>query len=285
MPNIKEVSITCSDGYKLAGALFIPEAAKAAVMIGPATGIRQQFYRAFATFLSAHDYAVVTFDNRGIGHSKGATFEEGNPSLVSWGKLDMTAVLELLGHTFPRIDYHLIGHSAGGQLAGLMGNAKDLRSMFNFGCSSGSVSNMAYPYKLVAHFWLNFVIPTSNLVFGHTKSQWFGMGEPLPKQVAYEWQKYCNSKGYIAAELGTNIHEHWYNQLTFPTQWLHATDDNIATLVNVKDMIRVYEKIEYEIISLNPKDFGFQEIGHMSFFSSKKQQLWAYALRWLQQFD
>ena len=34
-------------------------------------------------------------------------------------------------------------------------------------------------------------------------------------------------------------------------------------------------------ITLSPSDWGYKEIGHMKFFSSKKKELGKYALDWL----
>ncbi|MEO0470756.1 MAG: alpha/beta fold hydrolase [Bacteroidota bacterium] len=283
MDKTQEVRIACTDGFSLAGTLFIPEEVKAAVLLAPATGIKRRFYASFSRFLAQNGYAVLTFENRGIGDSKAANINEGNPSLVSWGKLDMTAALDYLKAEFPASSYHLIGHSAGGQLVGLMENAQDLRSMFNYGCSSGSLQNISFPFIIPSHFLMNFVIPVSNLLFGHTKSQWFGMGEPLPKQVASDWRRWCNGQGYVKVDLDTRIQSHQYDTLSFPSLWLHAVDDSIASLTNVKDMVRVYSAIESEIVSLRPADFQMKEIGHMKFFSSKKQVLWKYALDWLDQ--
>lgn len=275
------IKIKCADGFDLTATFYQVTKAKAALMIAPATGIKRIFYHSFATFLAQNGYAVITFDNRGIGDSIGASINSRNSSLVDWGRLDMTAVLEHLKRTCPNTDYHLIGHSAGGQLVGLMENAKELKSMFNFACSSGSMANLKYPFKFKSHFFLNGLIPVSNLIFGHAKINWFGMGEPLPKRVASQWRNWCNGKGYVKVYLDKMNPPHLFDELDFPTLWLHATDDEIANLENVKDMIRVYSNIPYKIVTLHPPDLNYSEIGHMKFFSSKKQKLWQYAIDWL----
>lgn len=277
----KEVVITCQDGFTLAGTLFTPNTVKAAVMIAPATGIKKTFYWAFANYLCEHHYAVLTFDNRGIGQSIQESLNHGNPSLTNWGVLDMTAVLEFLKTRFPNKDYHLVGHSAGGQLVGLMKNAQDLKSMFNFGSSSGSIKYARYPFKLKSAFFLRVFIPLCNLLFGHTKSQWVGMGEPLPKQVGKEWSKWCSGTGYVKVDLDTKIKTHLYNTLAFNSLWVHAQDDEIANYNNVKDMIRVFPNIKADIITLSPNAYGFKTIGHMKFFSRQKKALWPIALDWL----
>ena len=107
------------------------------------------------------------------------------------------------------------------------------------------------------------------------------MGEPLPKEVGREWRKWCNGKGYVNIDLNTKIKTHYYDELDFETLWIHSTDDEIANYENVKDMIRVYSKIKAKIITLSPGDYGFKDIGHMKFFSSKKSKLWYLVTDWL----
>lgn len=281
MSNKIELKIKCEDGFELSGTVFNPTEVKAAILIAPATGLKQQFYNSFATYLSENGFGVLTFDNRGIGKSKGKSINGVNASLINWGKLDMTAALESLKLTFPNVDYHLIGHSAGGQLVGLMKNSKELKSMFNYGSSSGSLKLSKYPFKLKSLFWFKIYIPISNLFFGHTKSQWVGMGEPLPKLVATDWKRWCAGTGYVKVDLDTSIKDHLYDELSMNSMWLHAKDDDIATVETVNDMIRVFSKVNSQLLTLDPDNYGFKDLGHMKFFSSKKRELWGLALTWL----
>ncbi len=279
-----EMNIKCTDDFLLSAMLYRPEKIKAAVLIAPATGIKKRFYNAFATFLAENGYGVICFENRGIGGSKqGKSINSGNPSLIAWGRLDLTAAFSQLQISFPNTEYHIVGHSAGGQLTGLMEDVSQIKSLFNFASSSGSLSNMNGFFKFQATFFLNVFIPINNLLFGHTKSQWVGMGEPLPKQVAKEWSKWCNGKGYVAVDFNRNIQSHLYNAITAPSMWVHATDDGIANSKNVEDMTRIYSNSKVEVKTLIPADKGFKDIGHMKFFSSKYSQLWQIALDWLEQ--
>ncbi len=281
--NIEDIQIKCKDGFELSGTRYNPTSIKGAVIIAPATGIKRRFYNSFATHLANNNYGVICFDNRGVGDSKKDSINKINASLINWGKLDMTAVLKELKESFPNQSYHLIGHSVGGQLVGLMENALDIKSMFNFASSSGSLRYMKYPFKLSALFFLNVFIPFSNFLFGKANSQWVGMGEPLPKLVAKQWTKWCNGKGYVETSFDKEIKKHTYDQLKFPSMWLYAEDDGIANYENVKDMARIYSKSEVTIVSLDPKELEKKALGHMGFFSSKNKELWNYALKWLEE--
>jgi len=277
-----DIKITCADQIQLAATSFTPkQALKGAILIAPATGIKRQFYVNFASHLAKHGYGVVTFDNRGIGGSLIGAIKHCDASLQCWGEQDLPAALEQLKQNFPNTRYHLIGHSAGGQLVGLMPNANELSSIFNYGCSSGSLRNMPPPQRFKAHFFMNFFVPISNTLFGHTKSQWLGMGEPLPRNVAKQWQTWCNGSSYVKMAFGKTIHTHFYNELATPSMWVNASDDDIANLKNTDDMLSVFKKLPANKLVLSAKEHGLDEIGHMKFFSKKSKVLWSYPLDWL----
>jgi predicted alpha/beta hydrolase len=279
---IEDVTITCRDDVIIRGTLYKPiQNLKGAILIGPATGIKRQFYANFAIHLAEQGYGVLTFDNRGIGGSLTGEVNLSQASLQCWGEKDMPAAFDFLMTSFPTVRYHLVGHSAGGQLIGLMDNAKRISSVFNVACSSGCIKNMTFPFTVTAHFFMNLVIPMSNLFFGHAKAQWFGMGEPLPKRAARQWQKWCNGQGYVKTAFGKTVHQHLYNELDMPAMWVNALDDHIANDANVADMIAVFPKMQAQTLTLNKEDYALNEIGHMKFFSRKSQVLWKNTTDWL----
>jgi predicted alpha/beta hydrolase len=280
-----ESRVICADNVTLKATIYRPfHDIKGAILIGPATGIKRQFYAHFSKFLAENGYGVITFDNRGIGESLNGHINECDASLQCWGEKDMPAVFEELKRTFPQVKYHLFGHSAGGQLVGLMHNAMELTSIFNVACSSGQLKNMKKMSIIKAHFFMNMFIPLSNLFFGHTKSQWFGMGEQLPKPAAAQWRSWCNGEGYVKVAFGKTIHTHLYNELSIPSLWINAVDDEIAIDENVSDMISVFSKLETETLTLSAEDYGLKEIGHMKFFSRRSKVLWKHALDWLEKY-
>jgi len=277
-----DIKITCADKLLIAATSFTPtQVIKGAVLVAPATGIKRQFYASFAAHLAKHGYGVMTFDNRGIGGSLIGTVKNCNASLQCWGEQDLPAAFEQLKQAFPNTRYHLIGHSAGGQLVGLMPNASELSSIFNYGCSSGSMKNMPLPHQLKARFFMNFFIPMSNALFGYTKSHWLDMGEPLPKNVAKQWQTWCNGSGYVKVAFGKTIHKHFYNELETPSMWVNAADDYIANDKNTDDMLSIFKKLPFNKLTISAKDHDLDEIGHMKFFSRKSKILWEYPLNWL----
>ncbi len=291
-----ETKVTSIDTYALtiisdrnralSATIYRPKTSvKTAVMIAPATGIKRQFYHNFATFLAEQGFGVLTFDNEGIGESLTTDLTKCDASLISWGRHDMPAALDALQDEFGNATYHLIGHSAGGQLIGLMPNYASIASVFNVACSSGCIKNMDMPYKLKAMGFMDAFIPLTNLTLGYTPADKIGMGEPLPRSVARQWRAWCNGAGYIKTAFGKSVHTHFYDELSMPALWLGFSDDDIANSKNMDDMIRVFTKMPIEKRILDPKDFGLNSIGHMRYFSSKTNakapELWQMAVDWL----
>lgn len=280
-PSQQTIEIITKHPATLAATLFKPTTLKAAVMIAPATGIKRQFYQDFAQYLVEHGFGVIIYDNEDIGDSVQGNLKQSNASLISWGRYDMTSVLDRLTTEFPNTTYHLIGHSAGGQLFGLMPNHHKLTSVFNVACSSGQIDNMAMPYRAKARYFMDVFIPVSNALFGYSKTSKVGMGEDLPKNVAKQWRDWCNGAGYINTAFGKTVKMHYYNDVTLPALWLNAPDDDIANDLNVTDMIRVFPNMQASAKTLIPQDYGLKQIGHMKFFSRQNQVLWQQAIDWL----
>ena len=282
---VKSENVKVANGNQvfLDATLFVPTNCVGTILIGPATGIKKGFYVNFAQYFAENNYAVLFFDNEGIGKSLTKPISKVKASLESWGRSDMKVMVDYLSERFPQQKMHLIGHSAGGQLFGLMDNYDRLTSVFNFACSSGSIKNMNQPFKRKADFFLSYFIPFSNLVFGYTKSPIFGMGENLPKKVAKEWGQWCNGSGYVKTAFGKTIHQHHYDDLKIPIFWINSTDDDIANIKNVIEMAEVFTNSQHQFLTLNPKEQNTNEIGHMKFFSRKNQHLWWMALDWINQ--
>lgn len=98
---LTDIKIPTQTHATLMASVFTPNTPiKSAVMIAPATGIKRQFYQNFAEFLAKNGYAVITFDNEGIGDSLDSDIAKCPASLISWGRYDMTAVLDTLIATF-----------------------------------------------------------------------------------------------------------------------------------------------------------------------------------------
>ncbi len=250
-------------------------------MLCGATGIKRKFYQPFAEYLASQGFGVISFDFRGTGDSLLGKVRQSPASLVCWGTLDMPAVLDTLKRCFNDTRYHLVGHSAGGQLIGLMPNAQSLDSIVTFGASAGRLANFHPWYRLKAHIFMNLFIPVSNLVLGYTAADKLGMGQPLPPKVAAQWRAWCSGKGYPVAGFGKEIKQHYYPELRQPALWMFATDDDIAGEANVEELLMLYSQLKVKRLRLTPKESASGKLGHMGFFRPDNKPLWHYVSDWL----
>ena len=260
----------------------MPDAPRAFILICSATALRQQFYWKFAEWMTTQGYGVLTFDYRGIGASlNGRSVRDSSARKQDWGQLDMPAALDYLVCKFPDLPIHLVGHSVGGQLIGLMPNHERLERIVTVGSSSGYLYNLASGTRLFAAFLLKVYIPISAKLLGYVPTRWIGWGEDLPAQVALQWAAWCTRPGYVLNALGSDVAVDFFDQIKGPILWLTATDDPIATPENIDDMLRLYENASVTRSRINPREYGLERIGHVGFFRARNAKLWPLIADWL----
>lgn len=276
MSNLIEVSIPAA-GQPLAGTFFPALGGSHAkpLLICPATGIFQKFYFPFARWLAEQGFSVLVFDYRGIGKSlQESHVKHCDVKKQDWGVYDMPAALDYLLQLTGQSSAYLIGHSAGGQLFGLMHNHAKLRGVLAVAASSGHVKNIRKDKRSGARFMLRWVIPISSALLGYMPAKRFGWGENLPKGVARQWAKWCSSPGYVENEFGQGVQEHWFERFSSPITFVHASDDEIATLANVEDIMRLFTIASKKRLEIKPETFELDKVGHIDIFRERCNVIW-----------
>jgi len=127
---------------------------------------------------------------------------------VQWGQLDIsTAIDHLLVHTGAE-KVTLLGHSAGGQLLGIVPNYHKVAKVVAVSGSTGHVKGLKGKTKLLAPVMFNVIFPVARITKGYGPTQAIGMGENLPKDVAREWAQFCSKPGYVINAIGKKLHHH-----------------------------------------------------------------------------
>lgn len=266
----------CKDGYQLA-AQFYPaqdHTKPYPILICPATGITKNFYHAFAEWLNQQGYSVLSFDFRGIGESLHGPLKNSTASINDWGIYDIPAAIETLLERTQAQKVIIVGHSAGGQLLGITSNYNKVAKVLAIAGSTGHVKGLKGKTKILAPVMFNVIFPVSSFLKGYGATQFIGMGENLPKNVAKQWAEFCSKPGYVMNAIGKSIFEDYHQEIQCPITSFWATDDEIATQANVKDLLRLYPNAPTKLIELNPQQHGYKQIGHMSMFKKSHQKLW-----------
>ncbi|WP_082079473.1 alpha/beta hydrolase family protein [Cupriavidus basilensis] len=272
----ESIRFHAGDGYSLGGSYFPAQYdEKIPILICPATGVKQTFYYAFARWLCEQGYSVFVFDYRGIGASIAEPHIKFSKARIQdWGELDMPAALRWLLERTGANKAHLIGHSAGAQLVGLMPNHGAVCSLAAISASSGYIGNIGWPLRPVAAFLLLFYIPFSARLFGYVPAKWLGWGESLPVGVARQWSRWCRSPGYVENEFGAGVGHHYYQEFQAPITVVSACDDALATRRNIDDWLRLLPNARKSISVLRPADFGGEPIGHINMFRRSHSDMW-----------
>ena len=280
MTAFEDIQIKCKDNYVLSGR-FYPSKNNTShnlpILICPATGITKNFYQSFAQWLSEQDYNVLSFDFRGIGESLHGQLKDSTASIVQWGQLDIPAAIEKLLEKTQVNKVILLGHSAGGQLLGIVPNYEKVAKVVAVSGSTGHVKGLKGRTKFLAPIMFKGIFPLARLTLGYGPTNAIGMGENLPKDVAKQWAQFCGKPGYIINAISdtVDVQDNFHEKITAPITVLWSSDDEIATKVNVKDLLRLYPNSKTEMIELNPQSYKHKAIGHMLMFKKSHKNLWS----------
>ena len=270
------LAIHCVDGQRLQGHFFAARGPAQAlpVLVAPATGVRQQFYWRFADWLAGQGHAVLVFDYRGIGLSRDGPLAGSAAELVDWARQDQVAALQALLVRTGAAQAALVGHSAGGQMIGLLPNHERIARLVGVAASSGWFGGLRPGYAWKARLAFGMLLPLVTRLKGYAPTSWFGLGEDLPSGVGLQWVQWCRAGGYATNGVLRQGARDFHAQVRTPMTVLHADDDDIATPATVHDLLRTLPSAPRAFLQVRPGDHGLRHIGHLDWFRQSHQALW-----------
>jgi predicted alpha/beta hydrolase len=279
----RSISIPALDGYRLAASLFPPTAADngVVVQINGATGVRRDYYRAYARFLASRGFHVVTYNYRGIGDSRDIGWRGGAATMQDWGEQDIAGVIGWCTHEYPGHRLVCVGHSGGGQWLGLARNNACVRAQLAISSQSGYWRHYRLrDWPRLLFIWY-VLVPLAARLLGRFPGRLTG-SEDLPKDVALNWARWCRNPHYVSDRRGRALREHFHayrGRLRF-----YVIDDDrfFAPADAVRALAGYYENADVQILHVAPADYGLAEIGHFGFFrSAMTEQAWQQTADWL----
>ena len=275
------MELIARDGTRLGAELYRPAApGPRAVMILPATGVKQQYYARFAAYLAERGFAALTFDYRGIGRSLHGSVRAVGAGMRDWGLLDAAAALDFLAREFPQSRLMAVGHSFGGQALGLLPRPERLAAALTVGSQSGYWRH--WPPLGRAWMWpaTHLGLPLVPRLLGYFPGARLGFGEDLPRNVAIEWASWCRHPRYLVGALGV---EREYARFAAPLRLYAIRDDAFAPERAVEALALLYPSARPEVRRVAPQELGVARIGHFGFFREAfRDTLWREAADWLE---
>ena len=273
------VSITAADGHRLGGTLFRAATNERVVIVHGAMAVPHAFYRHFARYLQGRGWTVLTYDYRGIGDSRPDSLKGFEAKTSDWGLLDMPAVLDWAQQTLRPQKIYFVGHSAGGQQAGLLLHPEPVSAMATVSSQSGYWLYQGGLEKLKVLLLTTFFLPTVSRLVGYFPWSRFASGEDLPKQVAIQWAQWCRSPQYILGDRSLPLER--YANFRAPVLAYSVDDDNWGTKRAVDAMMSAYPNVERR--HLVAAEYGLDRLQHMGFFRRGSERLWQEMFDWLRQ--
>jgi predicted alpha/beta hydrolase len=252
------------------------------VLINSATGVKQDYYKDFANFLSKHGVNVYTFDYRGIGGSRPARLAGMASDMKDWAK-DVDGMIAHISNVHPRSRLVVVGHSVGGQLIGMASLASQVEAVIMVGAQTPYWKNYpgAWMKTKLLLLW-NLIIPLFTKLFGYFPASRLGLFEDLPPHVALQWARWAKSSHYAFDELPAL--EKAFAALDQPALMISFTDDELAPLPAVLDLKKYLTGMKIDHRHYDPDDLAQQDVGHFGFFKKKLESaMWKEIELWIHQ--
>ncbi|KMQ65604.1 alpha/beta hydrolase [Chryseobacterium angstadtii] len=271
---MEKLELITKDKTALAVHLFRPEKSNGKLLlINSATGVKQQVYFSFARFFSEHGFTVITYDYRGIGLSKPQNMKGFKASMRIWGSEDYKTLTQYIKTEFPDYRKYALGHSVGALILGMNKDSEMFEEFIFVGTQNAFVGNLKFKTKIEAYLGFGIVQPLTTRFLGYFPANWFGLGESLPKNCAYDWRTLIlNRKS--TNRLLEKIDDYSKN-LTQEVFVIRAEDDVWLTEKGVLSLLNnTYPNLKpsYRLVKTSESDK--KEIGHINFFRSYNQKLW-----------
>jgi predicted alpha/beta hydrolase len=278
----RQISIACSDGFVIAGCLFeAPDDPLGTVVVAPALGVPQDFYRPMAGFLAANGFHAVTFDYRGIGRSRSTQASGSEIRMDQWGSLDMDAVLGA-AHDLPGGALFLLGHSAGGQLFGLAPNSEYLDGVIMVSSLIPWWRSFPWPWSIRVWILMHLVMPLFSRGRNDFPARRLGISSvDVPSGVTRQWSRWGRRPDYFFDERwGLDLHR--YASFDFPVLVCHVDDDDYAPWLAIQRLLEKLPRVRKEIWHIDSSRSTTASLGHVGFFREAMEDIyWGKIADWL----
>lgn len=271
---MEKLSLTTQDGISIISHLFLPEKSNnKLLLINSATGVKQQIYFSFAHYFSKKGFTVITYDYRGIGLSKPEKMKNFKASMRIWGSEDYKIVTDYIKNHFNEYRKYCLGHSVGALILGMNDDSVMFEEFVFVGTQNAFVGNLKFRTKIEAYLGFGIVQPLTTGLLGYFPANWFGLGESLPKNCAYDWRTLILNRKSTNGLLEKIVD--YSKKLTQKVFVIRAEDDVWLTEKGVRSLLEnTYPNLKptYRLLKTAESEKG--EIGHVNFFRSYNKKLW-----------
>lgn len=283
MPDVAtqaDITLPARDGYPLAATIFMPANPQRVALINAAAATPRKIYRGLAEYLRDRDFAVLTYDYRGIGGSRAASLRGLAGRMRDWATLDIAAAVDYARRTWPSLPLTFIGHSFGGQALGLISNNGEVSRALMIAAQAGTWRLIQSPEKYRILVLMTLVGPLVARALGYLPGR-IGLGEDMPRDVFLEWSGWVASPRYFFDD-ATLVELKNFARYRNPVRAIGLDDDSWATAPAIDLLVSGFTNAAVARVQIAPSDVGAARIGHFGFFRpAHRETLWRDAADWL----
>lgn len=276
----RDVSFNAEDGFPIAGTLVSnPANDGPLVLISSATAVSRGYYLKFAlATVEAGARAALIYDYRGVAGSQPPEGWNKRLNMKDWGILDMPAAIAFLDTQAPGHKMVGLGHSIGGTILGLCGQADRFARFAMVAAALGTLS--LTDERLMLSAKINLVAKPICALLGRVPG-WLGIGETLPATVFTDWARWCQQPNYLFDDADISEKSR-FAEVEGKILSIVADDDPWATKRAVLALQARFPGVSFDRWHLIPRAFGADEIGHFGFFRSRfSDTLWPKLTEWI----
>ena len=275
-----EIHITGKD--PITATLWTAVSPKGFVLIQPATGVPQDFYRSFAEYLNGLDFHVLTYDYRGIGRSRIKDLRHYDVSMSDWMLEDTVYVTDWVSKRFKELPLLAVGHSVGGHAIAISPATQTLTAGVMIASHAGVTALIQSP---VERFRVGVVMrvltPILCRLCGYMPARRLGLGENLPSAMMQQWSGWTRLPNYFYDDPLLRAAER-ASQVKIPLLVLGFDDDPWANPRAISRLLEPLKNAAIERQHIQHQNVGLPGIGHMGFFRKRNAQaLWPIVSDWL----
>lgn len=271
------VTIPARDGVALGGTVFEASIPRGVLLVSGATAVPHRFYHPFAEHMAGLGWTTVTYDYRGIGESLAGPLRKSRATMTDWALRDLPGAADWTLATFGVDQIAMIGHSVGGQVAGLYDRPGSISKMVTMSAQSGHWRYQGGGQRAYVAFNVWIAMPIITRIVGYVPWSRFARGEDLPSGVGLEWASWSRHRRYLFRDERLPLER--YTSFTAPTLAYSFADDDWGTERSVRVFMSEYPTVEYRHIA--PSDIGMNRMGHMGAFGPEAKPLWNQVADWL----
>lgn len=270
----KSVTIL-AQGVELAGRYYPPIGPiRANLVLHPATGVPQRYYRHFAEWAARRSVGTLTYDYRDFGESLHRPMRESESTFADWLIHDQSAADRVLSELAPDGPLWSLGHSAGG-LGLLFRNLNPrVERIITIGSGFAHVSDHPWSYlPVVLAFWY-VVGPLGASVAGYLPGRRLLLGADLPAGVYWQWRKWCTQRDFFQSDIGKDLPPPKFDIGSAKLRVLTMIDDVVVPPRAVRKFANAFASGGASFEILNPSDYELPSLRHVEVFSKNCAPAW-----------